>query len=185
MDLDLFNYAPMEAFSQLARLVKPPLPLASLDDRDRFFSWSVLVAEQADDGKRLLLQYPDGGLAWLHVDASDMLTGYSMISDAEARQIWPRLLLHTRPELREAVDEHIKAGTALSVALAKTFGPADADGLLELGREWADDGTETRRFLMPRGGVLEISVNEAGEVVATHILDGSDAWTLVQPVIDR
>lgn len=183
MDLDLFNYAPMEAFSQLASLVK--LPLAALDDRDRFFSWTVRAAERADDGRRLLLQYPDGGLAWLHVDASDMLTGYSMISDAEARQIWPRLLLHTGPELREAVDEHMKAGTALSTALAKTFGPANADGLLDLGRERADDGTEARRFLMPRGGVLAVSVNEAGEVAATHILDGSDAWTLVQPVIDR
>ena len=184
MDLDIFNYAPMDAFSHLSHILQEPRPLSALDDPDLFYSWTVIASERHVGGSRLLLQYPDGGLAWLYVDATDMITRSSMVADAEARELWPRLILQTSSKLRDQVDEHMTAGLALNTALAGTFGPHIADGLLDLGHVSAEDGAEARRLLMPRGGVLEVWLTNTGDVTKTNIIDGDDAWAIVQPVID-
>lgn len=185
MDQDLFNYAPMEAFSHLSEILKDPLPLSALNDPDLFYSWTVIAREREPDGKRLLLQYPDGGLCWIHVDESDLMTDSSMISDEEAREIWPRLILQTSAELRAKVERGMQPGVPLDEALSQTFGESAAEGILELGEEPGSDGSLEKRLLMPGGGVLRVWLTGAGAVKRSEIVDGQAAWAYVQPVIDE
>ena len=184
MDLDLFNYVPMEAFAHLSEILKEPLPLSALNDPDRFYSWTHIATEHDSGEKRLLLQYPDGGLGWLHVDESDLIVSYSMISDEEARQIWPRLILQTSAVLGAKVAQDLPSGLHLHAALCQTLGRDAAEGVLELGEEPTSDGALEKRLLLPRGGVLRVWLTASGVVERWQIVDGQAAWAYVQPVID-
>lgn len=184
MDPDFFNYAPMEAFAHLTEILKEPLPLSALNDRDLFYSWTLIATEQEVGGRRLLLQYPDGGLAWIHTDEADQMIHHSMISDEEAREIWPRLILQTNAELRARVAKGIRAGLSLDVALAQTFGRNGVEGILELGDGPQSDGLSEKRMLMPNGGVLRVWLSNSSVIERSTIVDGQAAWAYVRPVID-
>lgn len=125
----------MQAFAHLTEILKTPLPLSTLNDPDLFYSWTLVATERVPAGKRLLLQYPAGGLCWIPVNTSEQMVASSMISDVEARELWPRLILQTSAELRAAVAHGLQPSLPLEAALCQTFGRSAAEGMLELGEE--------------------------------------------------
>lgn len=179
-----FNRTPISSLHALAMSVKTPISSSHIGDRDRFPSWRLVNREPEEGGERWLMRNGRGGLAWLHIDDSDMAYGYSLIADEEARELWPRLILQFRPEEEADLLRELTRGARLEQAIEAALGGTALLQGVWLDDEACDDGTTKREMLVHLRGIVRAWVRSNGKLERAELVTGEEAWSLVRPFID-
>lgn len=179
-----FNRVSVTAMAELRELVAAPIDLRGLNGRDFCPSWNSIATEPEVNGHRALLRCSsDGGLAWLHIDKNDTAYDTTRISDQEARELWPRLILQFTPEEQTDLERELQPNAGFEEALKKALGFRRTTRSIFLRDYPANDGTIMRRCLVRNGGIVCAWVDDSDCIVRQELITGDEAWSLIHHFI--
>lgn len=179
-----FNRTTISSLHALAVAVETPIPSSWIGDRDRFPAWTLIDTERTPGGARWLMRNGRGGLAWILVDNDGMACGYAIITDDEARALWPRLILQFRAAEEAALVRALRPGAQLEAAIEAALGGTALLQCVWLDDEDCGDGTIRRQALAHLRGVVRAWVRQDGRIVRAELVTGQEAWALVRPIVD-
>lgn len=181
-----FNSMSLASLSQMHTGLSEPIPVAQLSNHDRFPSWDQVLERNDDDGRRFLFRCAEGGFRWVLINEDGMAYRSKIVTDEEARQIWITQLLDFSDEeianLKSALQPGVDFKEALKTALGwrrvmKSFFETS-------GQPSSEDGTRECLFCAHDGGVVLARVRDEDTVVSSRLLQGREAWDLIQPLVD-
>lgn len=181
-----FNEVSLPSLSQMHCGLSEPIPVVLLSDHDRFPSWELVTEQNDPDGRRLLFRCAEGGLRWVHVNRDGMAHRSTAISNKEARRIWIDHLLNFSEEEVARLEESLQPGVVFHDALEAAIGSKRMLRSCDLPKpEQPDTGAmKERAFLALDGGLVKAQVDDGDLLVSSQIIQGSEAWKLIQPLVD-
>lgn len=179
-----FNRVSVASMAELRDVVRDRLDVTAIPARDAFRSWEFVATEQVSDETRALLRSREGGLAWLHVDATHAAYDATRITDDEARALWPRLVLQFTEDERATLLRRLEPGESFHAALHAALGTSRVGRSVMLSDQSDRDGTVLRRCLVRHGGLVAAWTRDSDTIVRAELTTGDDAWAIVRGFID-
>jgi hypothetical protein len=138
--------------------------------------WKVIYEEPVDGGRRLLMRYTNGAMAW--VNAQSIVEGLVEGLDAQA------LDMEYSFRFSESEKKRIEAGLARGAdgmkAMRELFG-SDLAGLSLLGEKTDTYNNWTRRDWHAKdSGIIHLAVTGEGAVEHFYLLERGDAYILLR-----
>ena len=121
---------------------------------------------------------------WVHVDDQDFAYRATVVANDEARANWVEHLLDFTPEESAQLAQRLQPGASFHQALTEALGAKRVQRSFHLPEQLASDGTVERTFVAHDGGVIRAHTTGTDTILRTELLRGTDAWTLLQPLVD-
>ncbi|MBK1829915.1 hypothetical protein JIN77_04205 [Verrucomicrobiaceae bacterium R5-34] len=181
-----FNRVSMPSFAQLKSGLSEPRPASQLSDHDLFPSWTFIKEIKVEGETRLLLRCAEYGMMWVHVDETGMTHASSQISNEEARELYKKHLLYFTEGEKEKLKEALQIGNNFEEALKTALGRMRVmdSFFLPESPSIEIDGCITMAMCVEDAGIISATLTKDGTLVDYRLIQGLEAWRILQPIID-
>ena len=125
-----------------------------------------------------------GGLAWVHINTERLAFRASMVSDDEARQLWPKYILRFTSDEQESLRKILRPRLVYTTALASALRALQLQPDLPIPSRDLGHGRTEHSTRVHLRGIIRVVATRAQRIASLELVEGDEAWRIVQPLVD-